>query len=280
MTSNILVIGGTGKTGRRVVEKLNLRNQNVRIGTRGNDPAFDWDNPSTYADALKGMDKAYIVYYPDLAVPGAKEAIQTLVEAAKNEGLEKVVLLSGKGEREAELCEQIVIRSGIAYTIVRASWFMQNFSESFFLDPILAGHVALPQSKAQVPYVHADDIAEVVVESLLNEVHNGHIYELTGPRTLTFPEVIDAIEKASGREINFSSSSLEEYVEMLGKLGVPEDFIWLINYLFSNVLAAPGNNVVTGDIEKVLGRKPIDFNEYAKETAKTGVWNQTITQTI
>ena len=280
MTSNILVIGGTGKTGRRVVEKLNLRNQKVRIGTRGNDPAFDWDNPSTYADALKGMDKVYIVYYPDLAVPGAKEAIQTLVEAAKNEGLEKVVLLSGKGEREAELCEQIVMRSGIAYTIVRASWFMQNFSESFFLDPILAGHVALPQSKAQVPYVHADDIAEVVVESLLNEVHNGHIYELTGPRTLTFPEVIDAIAKASGREINFSSSSLEEYVEMLEKLGVPEDYIWLINYLFSNVLAAPGNNVVTGDIEKVLGRKPKDFNEYTKETAKTGIWNQTITQSI
>ncbi|GJM27514.1 MAG: NmrA family transcriptional regulator [Cyclobacteriaceae bacterium] len=280
MTNNILVIGGTGKTGRRVVERLKLRNQKVRIGTRGNDPAFDWNNPSTYANALRGMDKAYIVYYPDLAVPGAKEAIQTLVEAAKYEGLEKVVLLSGKGEREAALCEQIVMRSGIEYTIVRSSWFMQNFSESFFLDPILAGYVALPQTKAQVPYVHADDIAEVVVESLLNEVHNGQIYELTGPRTWTFPEVIDAIAKASGREIKFSSTSLEEYMEMLQKLEVPEDYIWLINYLFSQVIAAPGNNVVTGDIEKVLGRKPRDFNEYVKETAKTGVWNQTITQTI
>ena len=280
MRNNILVIGGTGKTGRRVVEKLSQQNQKVRIGTRSTDPAFDWNDPSTYANALMGMDKAYIVYYPDLAVPGAKEAIQTLVEVAKNEGLKKVVLLSGKGEREAELCEQIIIRSGMEYTIVRASWFMQNFSESFFLNPILSGHVALPKSEAQVPYVHTDDIASVVVEALLNNVHNGQVYQLTGPRTLTFTEVIDTIAKVSGREIKFTPSSLEEYIKTLEKLGVPDDYVWLLNYLFSNVLDAPGNNVVTGDVEKVLGRKPIDFNEYVEETAKTGVWNQALAQSI
>lgn len=280
MRNNILVIGGTGKTGRRVVEKLSQQNQKVRIGTRSTDPAFDWNDPSTYANALMGMDKAYIVYYPDLAVPGAKEAIQTLVEVAKNEGLKKVVLLSGKGEREAELCEQIIIRSGMEYTIVRASWFMQNFSESFFLNPILSGHVALPKSEAQVPYVHTDDIASVVVEALLNNVHNGQVYQLTGPRTLTFTEVIDIIAKVSGREIKFTPSSLEEYIKTLEKLGVPDDYVWLLNYLFSNVLDAPGNNVVTGDVEKVLGRKPIDFNEYVEETAKTGVWNQALAQSI
>jgi len=280
MASNIVVIGGTGKTGRRVVEKLNSRNQNVRVGSRGSDPVFDWNDQSTYANVLKGMDKAYIVYYPDLAVPGAKEAIRALTDVAKNEGLKKVVLLSGKGEREAELCEQIVMNSGMEYTIVRASWFMQNFSESFFLDPILSGHVSLPKSEAKVPYVHADDIASVVVEALLSEAHNGQTYQLTGPRTLTFPEVIDTIAKVSGREIKFSHSSLEEYTGSLAKLGVPGDYIWLLDYLFSNVLDAPGNNAVTTDIEKVLGRKPIDFNEYAEDTVKTGVWNQILTQTI
>ena len=198
----------------------------------------------------------------------------------RSEGLKKVVLLSGKGESEAELCEQIIMQSGLDYTIVRASWFMQNFSESFFLDPILAGHVALPQAEAKVPYVHADDIAAVVVESLLNDMHNGRIYELTGSRTLTFPEVMDAISKASGRKINFTPTSLEEYIQALEKYGVPEDYVWLINYLFSNVLAAPGNNAVTTDIETVLGRKPIDFQKYAEEAAKTGVWNQTIGQTV
>lgn len=280
MTSNILVIGGTGKTGRRVVEKLVQQNQNVRIGTRSSSPVFDWNDTSTYANALKGIDKAYIVYHPDLAVPGAKEAIRSLAEAAKNEGVKKVVLLSGKGEREAELCEQIIVHSGLEYTIVRASWFMQNFSESFFLDPILWGHVALPKSEARVPYVHTDDIASVVVEALLNKAHNGQVYQLTGPGTLTFPQVIGTIAKVSGREIKYTPSSLEEYVKSLERLGVPEDYIWLLNYLFSNVLDAPGNNVVTEDVEKVLGRKPIDFDAYAEETVKTGVWNQALAQSI
>jgi len=280
MKENILVIGGTGKTGRRVVEKLNQQNQNVRIGTRSSSPAFDWNDSSTYVNALKGMDKAYIVYHPDLAIPGAKEAIRSLAKVAKNEGVKKVVLLSGKGEREAELCEQIVMHSGMEYTIVRASWFMQNFSESFFLDPILSGHVELPKSEAKVPYVHTDDIASVVVEALLHEAHNGHIYQLTGPGTLTFPEVIDAIAKVSGREIKYTPCSLKQYIGSLEGLGVSDDYIWLLDYLFSNVLDAPGNNIVTGDVEKVLGRKPIDFNAYAEETVKTGVWNQALAQSI
>ena len=280
MKENILVIGGTGKTGRRVVEKLNQQNQNVRIGTRSSSPAFDWNDSSTYVNALKGMDKAYIVYHPDLAIPGAKEAIRSLAKVAKNEGVKKVVLLSGKGEREAEHCEQIIMHSGMEYTIVRASWFMQNFSESFFLDPILSGHVELPKSEAKVPYVHTDDIASVVVEALLHDAHNGQIYQLTGPGTLTFPEVIDAIAKVSGREIRYTPCSLKQYIESLEGLSVSDDYIWLLDYLFSNVLDAPGNNVVTEDVEKVLGRKPIDFNAYAEETVKTGVWNQALAQSI
>lgn len=280
MKENILVIGGTGKTGRRVVEKLNQQNQNVRIGTRSSSPAFDWNDSSTYVHALKGMDKAYIVYHPDLAIPGAKEAIRLLAKVAKNEGVKKVVLLSGKGEREAEHCEQIIMHSGMEYTIVRASWFMQNFSESFFLDPILSGHVELPKSEAKVPYVHTDDIASVVVEALLHDAHNGQIYQLTGPGTLTFPEVIDAIAKVSGREIRYTPCSLKQYIESLEGLSVSDDYIWLLDYLFSNVLDAPGNNVVTEDVEKVLGRKPIDFNAYAEETVKTGVWNQALAQSI
>jgi uncharacterized protein YbjT (DUF2867 family) len=132
MKHNILVAGGTGKTGRRVVEKLQQLNLPVRVGSRSSNPAFDWDDPGTYAQVLKNMDKAYMVYSPDLAVPGAKEAIRAFTIAAKKEGLSKVVLLSGKGEKEAERCEEVVARSGLDYTLVRASWFNQNFSESFF----------------------------------------------------------------------------------------------------------------------------------------------------
>ncbi|MEM8969326.1 MAG: NAD(P)H-binding protein [Bacteroidota bacterium] len=192
-TENILVIGGTGKTGRKVAQQLQALGQNVRIGSRSASPAFDWHNPSTWPAALEGMDKVYVTFQPDLAVPGARDAIETLVRQAQQSNVKKMVLLSGKGEREAELCEQIVINSDLDYTIVRASWFNQNFSENFFLEPILAGHVALPQAEAKIPYVDTDDIADVVVESLTNDQHNGQIYELTGPELLTFPEVIDEI---------------------------------------------------------------------------------------
>lgn len=276
MKNNILVLGGNGKTGRRVVQRLKKLDQNVRIGSRSENPNFDWENPETWSAALEGMDKVYITFQPDLAVPGALEAIEGLVKEAKRKEVKKLVLLSGKGEREAELCEQVVINSGIDYTIVRASWFNQNFSESFFLDPILAGHIALPQANAKVPYVDADDIADVAVAVLMNDKHNGEIYELTGSRFLTFEEVINEIAEASGRDIEFTAISLPAYTKMMEEHGIPSDYIWLINYLFTEVLGNDDNQVITDGIEQVLGRKPKDFSDYVKETAATGIWNQTV----
>ena len=270
--SNILVIGGTGKTGRKVANKLVKLGHTVRIGSRSATPAFDWNNAETWTEALRGMDKVYITFQPDLAVPGALDAIEELTKKAKQCNVKKVVLLSGKGEREAELCEQVVIHSGLDYTIVRASWFNQNFSESFFLEPILEGFVALPQADVKVPFVDTDDIADVAVEALLNDKHNGNIYQLTGPRLLTFKEVVEEISEATEREITFTSISLAAYVKAMKEQGVPENFVWLIEYLFSEVLGNPIISEITNDIEKVLGRKPIDFTDYVNETLKTGTW--------
>lgn len=274
MKNNILVLGGKGKTGRRVAERLIQMGHNVRIGSRSETPAFDWDKPEGWAEVLEGMEKVYITFQPDLAVPGALEAIEGLVKEAKRQNVKKLVLLSGKGEREAELCEQVVINSGLDYTIVRASWFNQNFSESFFMDAILAGHVALPMAQAKVPYVDADDIADVVVEALLDNQHDDKIYELTGSRFLTFEQVIQEIAEASGREIAFTPISLPAYTKMMDEQGVPSDYVWLINYLFTEVLGNEANQVIADGIETVLGRKPKDFSAYVKETAATGVWNQ------
>ena len=278
--SNILVIGGTGKTGRKVVEGLKQHHQHVRIGSRNSNPAFQWEDPTTWAKALEGMDKVYIVYYPDLAVPGALEAIQGLTEEAKKAGVKKAVLLSGKGEREAERSEAVVANSGLDYTLVRASWFNQNFSESFFLEPILASHVALPMPNAKIPFVDTGDIAEVVVQALLDDAHNGKMYEITGPRTLTFAEAVQEIATGIGRKINYQAVSLEEYSAMMKGAGVPADYIWLFEYLFREVLGNQDNQVVTNDVEKVLGRKATDFTEYVQATARTGVWNETIPQSI
>ena len=272
-TENFLITGGTGKTGRKIVASLQQLRQNVRVGSRSVSPAFDWQNPTTWNDALDGIDKVYITFQPDLAVPGAYEAIQNLASLAKEKGVKKLVLLSGKGETEAEKCEQAVINSGVDYTIIRASWFNQNYSESFFLDPILSGHVVLPFPEAKVPYVDTSDIADVAVEALLHDEHNGQIYELTGPRLWTFEEVTQEIAKASGREIQFTAVSLEDYLSFMKQAGVEADYIWLMDYLFTHVLTNPDNSIVTGDIEKVLKRKPIDFAEFVKETASTGVWN-------
>jgi uncharacterized protein YbjT (DUF2867 family) len=268
----ILVIGGKGKTGRKVAERLTKLGKTIRIGSRSEKPSFDWENPETWADALDGMDTVYITFQPDLAVPGALKAIEEFTSQAVKDEIQKMVLLSGKGEKEAELCEQVVMNAGADWTIVRASWFNQNFSESFFLDPILAGHVALPRGEALVPYVDVDDIADVVVESLLDDKHVGQIYELTGPRQLTFKQVTEEISKVTGRDIKFSSITMDEYTKMLREYQVPEDYIWLINYLFTEVLV-DRNSIVTNDIEKVLGRKAKDFTEYARETATTGIWN-------
>lgn len=273
---NFLIIGGTGKTGRKVADSLKLLNQNVRIGSRSSEPAFDWNNEETWKDALEGVDKMYITYQPDLAVPGAKQSIENLIDFAKKKHLKKVVLLSGKGEREAELCEEVVMSSGLDYTIVRASWFSQNFSESFFLEPIQQGVVALPQAHVQVPYVDTGDIADVVVEALLHEQHNEQVYQLTGPTTFSFKEAIAEIAKAADRDITFAPISIEEYVAEMKEQGVPGDFVWLIEYLFTEVLGNPMVSEITNDIEKVLKRKPKSFTQYVNETVKTGVWKRGI----
>ncbi len=274
MKTNILVIGGTGKTGRRVVEQLQKKGIEPRVGSRSATPSFDWDNKDTWVEALNGIEKMYVTYYPDLAVPGAKEAIQSLTYLAKELGVKKMVLLSGKGETEAEACEKIVIDSGMNYTIVRASWFNQNWSESFFLEPILSGEVALPMSDVLIPFVDANDIAEVAATVLLDDSYNGEIIEVTGPELITFKDIVDIISKTSNRGLNFYDITLEQYVDGMKQMQIPNDVVWLIEYLFSHVLTNPKNQLVVNDIERVLGRKAKTFLEYAQETAKTGIWSQ------
>ena len=270
--NKILVLGGKGKTGRRVAERLTKLGHNVRIGSRTEDPRFDWEDPGIWPECLASMDMVYITFQPDLAVPGACRAIEGFMDEVTKSGLTKVVLLSGKGEKEAELCEQVIRNSGVDWTIVRASWFNQNFSESFFLDPIVAGHVALPKNEVLVPYVDADDIADVVVAALSDDKHIGKTYQLTGPRQLTFEQVTREISKATARDIQFDSITMDKYTATLKELQVPDDFIWLINYLFTEVLVE-SNSMVTDDVQQVLGRKAKDFSDYARQAAMTGVWN-------
>ncbi len=273
--SKYLVLGGTGKTGRRVVQRLEALGHEVRSASRLSEPSFDWSKPEQWEAVLEGMDKAYVTYYPDLAVPGSKEAITQLVEVAERTGLKKLVILSGRGEPEAQECELIALNSGIDTVVVRVDWFMQNFSEYFFLDPIKAGVLAAPQAETRIPFIDLDDVADVALKALLEDRYSDEVLELTGRDLINFGEVVGEISKATGRNIQYVPVSIEEYTEMLRSLEVPEDFIWLITYLFTNVL--DGRNASTTDtIEKVLGRPAKSFSTFAREVAATGVWDAAI----
>jgi uncharacterized protein YbjT (DUF2867 family) len=268
----ILVIGGTGKTGRRVASRLAQSGWPVRIGSRSSSIKFDWDDTDTWEHALQGIDQVYITYQPDLAVPGATDAIKMLTTIAIKTGVRKLVLLSGRGEHEAQHSEQIIIQSGLEWTIVRASWFCQNFSEGNFLEPIMAGFLAIPAGDVGEPFVDIDDIADVVVAALTVNGHNSKIYEVTGPRLLTFKEAVNEISKEIGKPIQYQEVSINEYKAELATYELPHDVIWLISYLFTEVLDGRNEKIATG-VEEALGRKATDFSAFVKKAAKEGAWN-------
>ena len=267
-----LVLGGTGKTGRRVAERLRARGISTRIGSRAADPPFDWRHPETWAPALRGVDAVYLSYYPDLAVPEALGAVASFTSVAARRGVERIVLLSGRGEEEAERAERVVQRAGIEWTIVRCAWFAQNFSESYLLEPVLAGEVALPAGDVPEPFVDAEDIADVAAAALTEHGHAGRLYELTGPRLLTFADAIGEIASATDREIAFVPVSTDEYSSLLAEHGVPGEYVSLLAYLFTEVL--DGRNARLGDgVQRALGREPRDFRDFAREAAATGIWD-------
>jgi uncharacterized protein YbjT (DUF2867 family) len=272
-----LVLGGTGKTGRRVAHRLAARGVPLRVGSRSGEPPFDWEDEATWAPSLRDVESVYVSYtVPDIAVPGAVEAVGSFAELAVESGVRRLVLISGRGEEEAQRAERVVQevseKAGAEWTIVRCAWFSQNFSESYFLEPILSGEVALPAGEVPEPFVDAEDIADVAVAALTEEGHAGQLYELTGPRLLTFEEAIGEIAYASGRKIRYVPVSVEEYASMLAEQEVPADYVWLLTYLYTEVLDGR-NAYLTDGVQRALGREPRDFAAYVLDTAAAGIWD-------
>lgn len=267
-----LVVGGTGKTGRRVVERLKTRGIPVRIGSRAGEPPFDWEDPTNWEAVLQGMVKVYVTFYPDLAVPGSVDAIRTFTDLAVQNGVQRLVLLSGRGEEEAQKCEEIVQQSGIEWTILRATFFSQNFSEGFLAELVCSGQVALPIGGVGEPFVDVEDIADVAVAALLEDGHAGQVYELTGPCLLSFAEAVQEIARVTGRKIEFIQIPHDTFVSALKMQGVPRDVVELMSYLLTTVL--DGRNAhLTDGIQRALGRHPRDFTEYVQQTAAAGAWH-------
>jgi uncharacterized protein YbjT (DUF2867 family) len=273
MTSDLtLITGGTGKTGRRVAERLAARGHAVRIGSRSGTPPFDWEDRTTWAAALDGATSAYVSFYPDLAVPGAKDAVAAFTEAALAAGTRRLVLLSGRGEEEAQAAERALQASDADWTIVRCSWFNQNFSESFFQEPIRAGELALPVTDVAEPFVDADDIADVAVAALTDDRHVGRLYELTGPRLLRFDEAVAEIAAATGRPVRFVPITDEQFMAGLAEEGLPPDLTALLRFLFTEVLDGRNQHLADG-VQEALGRPPRDFRDFARDAAAAGAWS-------
>ena len=267
-----LVTGATGKTGRRIVQRLTDAGWPVRIGSRNATPAFDWERPETWAPALEGMTAAYIAYVPDLAVEGSLDAIRGFLDAAQAAGVRRVVLLSGRGEPEAQACEDELMGRDLEWTILRCSWFAQNFSENFFLEGVLAGEVVTPSGLAADPLVDAEDIADAAFRALTEDGHAGRLYEMTGPQALTFAETVAEIARATGRDIRHVEVPVSDYRAALEATDLPPEYVDLVMYLFTTVLDGR-NTPLTDGVQQALGQPPRSFAEFARRTAAEGVWD-------
>jgi uncharacterized protein YbjT (DUF2867 family) len=268
-----LVLGGaTGKTGRRVAERLAARGLPVRIGSRSAEPPFDWEDEGTWAPAVRGVESAYVTYYPDVAFAGGADNARAFARLAVESGVRHLVLLSGRGEAGALLSEQAVQESGAEWTIVRSSFMNQNFDEGFWVDSLLGGELTAPAGDVAEPFIDCDDIADVAVAALTGEAPSGQVYEVSGPRLLTFAEAVEEIAQASGREIRYVPVTSEEFRTGMIEAGVPADFARDLTALFAEVMDGRGSRLSDG-VQRALGREPKDFRDYAREAAATGVWS-------
>jgi uncharacterized protein YbjT (DUF2867 family) len=267
-----LVVGGTGMSGRRVADRLTARGARVRIGSRTGEPPFDWADDTTWTAALDGVSSAYLTYHPDIGFPEAAQRIAAFAKLALDRGAHRLVLLSGRGSESALQAEQALRESGVDWTVIRSSWFAQNFGEGPFCAGVRDGVIAFPAGDVAEPFVSADDIADIAVAALTDARHLGQVYEVSGPRLLTFAEVAQEISGAVGRPVRYTPITFPELADALTGSGLPEQAVAQTVDVFSAIL--DGRNAhLTDGVRRALGRPATDFAAYVQAAAATGVWN-------
>ncbi|MCL3859715.1 NAD(P)H-binding protein [Actinotalea sp. K2] len=264
------VIGATGKTGRRVVDRLERAGIPVEGRSRRSQPPFDWQDRSTWAPAIEGASALYLTYVPDLAVDGAPEDVADLVALARAAGVEHVVLLSGRGEANARRAELVVEASGLAWTVVRASWFMQNLSEGALLEGVLSGLVALPAGDVPEPFVDLEDVADVVVAALTDPALRGRVHEVTGPASLTFAQAVAEIAAVTGREVTYLAMDPEDFREAVAAQA-GADYAQMLTDLCVEVFDGRNVHPVAG-VQAALGRPPRSLEGFVRAEAAAGAW--------
>ncbi|WP_369190713.1 NmrA family transcriptional regulator [Streptomyces sp. R08] len=267
----IVVTGATGRTGRRVAEAAREAGLTVREATRAR--GFDWAERSTWADTLRGADAAYLVYPSDVGAPDAGRAVGLLAQEAVGLGVRRLVLLSSRGEERARPTEEAFRGSGADWTVVRASWFAQNFSEGPLVEGFReSGELVFPGGSVREPFVDVRDIADVVVAVVTGgERYVGRAVTVSGPRLLTFGEAVGEIGAVTGRELTYRAVSARQYGDVLAGFGVPAEEVEFLVELFESLLDGR-NSYLSEGVQEVLGREPRDFSEFVRDAAAAGVW--------
>ncbi|MDQ0834149.1 uncharacterized protein YbjT (DUF2867 family) [Streptomyces achromogenes] len=267
----VVVTGASGRTGGRVAMAAEGAGLGVRSASRTQ--GFDWYDASTWADVLRGADAAYLVYPTDVGAPGAADAVGRLAREAVALGVRRLVLLSSRGEERALPTEEALRTSGADWTVVRAAWFAQNFSEGPLVEGLRSGgELVFPGGEVQEPFVDLRDVADVVVNALTEgDRYVGRTLDVSGPRLLTFREAVAEVGRAAGRELTYTPVSARQYGEQLAALGVPPEETAFLVELFESLLDGR-NACLSAGVQEVLGREPRDFAEFAREAAETGVW--------
>ena len=274
---NTLVLGATGKTGRRVAARLRLQGIPVLTASRSSETRFDWSDPVTWDGALRGVAAAYVV------PPGVAGPVHDFVARAESAGVQRLVLLSGRGADtwgdstfglDMRDAEDAVRGSALEWTILRASNFDQNFDEDVFHAPLVDGELALPAGTVPEPFIDIEDVADAAAAVLTEPGrHAGRVYELTGPRGITFDEAVELISRASGLPITYKQISASEYTAALVEEGWSEDDAHHIAEMF--MLMERGLFAATTDgVATVLGRAPRTFEDYVVRTAASGAWQR------
>ncbi|MFD1824165.1 NmrA family transcriptional regulator [Mumia zhuanghuii] len=260
----VLVVGGAGKSARRVASRLDSLGVPVRAVSRTTAIPFDWSDPSTWDAALDGITAAYLSYAPDLAFPGAADQIADLARRLADHRIERVVLLSGRGEAGARAAELSLLDAVPTARVVSCSFFVQNFTEGVFAYDVQAGELTIPvPTDVPEPFVDLEDVADVAVAALRDDTYAGEVLELTGPEAMTFGEACASVGAALGHPVSLRAISVEEFVASVVAAGEPAEVAYGLAELFAEVL--DGRNVATtATIARVLGRPSTSMSAAAQ----------------
>jgi uncharacterized protein YbjT (DUF2867 family) len=267
----VLVLGGTGKTGSRVAARLSAHGASVRTAARSaGDARFDWDDPATWERALRGATRVYLVP-PTLRIDFAGQ-VGRFLDQSERAGVGHVTYLSAYGMERApaqvalravEL--DLAARTSLTSTVIRPAWFMEDFSETF-LQPV-DDEIVVPAGDGAEAYVSAEDIASVAAATLTDPGrHAGRAYAPTGPQALTMDEAAELISEAAGRTISYRDTDREEWIAAMVATGIPAEYAHVLRPLTATMAGGDGARP-NSDVLDVTGTRPVTFAEFAAKTA-------------